>query len=727
MDCPLAHINPVWPNDGDPGWGDTLNANFNTMTSQINTHDDLIASIGAGTAPPAATTTSQGVVQLAGDLTGTATAPVLKAVTTAATVGSSSAIPVITFDAKGRITSASTVTSLATADATTSSKGNVQLAGDLSGTAAAPTLKAVIAPGTVGSSTQIPVLTYDTNGRIISVSTAPPSGSGGTASDAVSAGSYGLTADGLYGLTGSMTSGSAVLTFSTGGFTSAHVGATVRVNGAGASGAVLVTTIATFTNSTTVTLVTAASTTVSGTMVLAGHDNGTAVNNALIAATGKRLTFPKGVYYMSGSPTVPANTVLDGAGATFLYGGFAVSNFSTVERGTFIGDGSTNYYFAITAPSSGPDDVVIRNNYMLQHSWGVFYGQGTSQGSIQRWKVRDNVFDAMRNGSTYLSQMTDSIFDNNAAINVVAGTNSFNFDSYQQRNKITNNYVKGGRAAIIHLWTWGQIPAATATQTNDCYGNLIDGNVILNQTEEGISFDGGNSLDNATVASTNTGASTITLSAAAWATAGSKWQYYWVYFLTGANVSKMYRITAMSNATLTLEIAAGEMATIAAGDTVVIGAPFHHNRVTNNYIDGRSSSTFSIWLYSFSCYNVVANNTIDGASIGTASTNSMAAAAGSVTGTATSSPCSNNVFANNVVTCQSSVTTTYGNIPGISLMYVQYGGLTTFYTFGNVVTGNVVRNGTIVGQYNQKLTANNIADGGASFTNTPPSGGLSFV
>lgn len=106
----MAHINPTWPKDGDPGWGDTLNANFNVMTNQLNSHDDLIASIGAGTAPPSATTTSQGIVQLAGDLSGSAGAPVLKTVTTAGTAGSSSSVPVITWDAKGRVTAVSTAT-----------------------------------------------------------------------------------------------------------------------------------------------------------------------------------------------------------------------------------------------------------------------------------------------------------------------------------------------------------------------------------------------------------------------------------------------------------------------------------------------------------------------------------------------------------------------------------------------------------------------------------------
>lgn len=59
-----------------------------------------------------------------------------------------------------------------TPDATASKKGKLQLAGDLAGTAASPALAAIGAGATVGSATQIPVITYDTKGRITSSSTA---------------------------------------------------------------------------------------------------------------------------------------------------------------------------------------------------------------------------------------------------------------------------------------------------------------------------------------------------------------------------------------------------------------------------------------------------------------------------------------------------------------------------------------------------------------------------
>ena len=85
-----------------------------------------------------ATTTTTGVIQLAGDLEGTATSPKLKK------PSSGTATSFIGFDSTGTLVS----DSAATPDATTTSKGIIQLAGDLKGTAASPAIKEP-APGTI--------------------------------------------------------------------------------------------------------------------------------------------------------------------------------------------------------------------------------------------------------------------------------------------------------------------------------------------------------------------------------------------------------------------------------------------------------------------------------------------------------------------------------------------------------------------------------------------------
>lgn len=226
-----------------------------TLTGITFTYDDVNNKMNVAvtaTTPADATTTAKGIVQLAGDLTGTAAAPALAAVVTAATKGSATAIPVITYDAKGRITSVTTaapsdttklaiannlsdlnnaatartnlgvtyanlpdkptipaaytdeqaqdavasmfslgtmsgitftyddannkmnvtVTPGSVADATTTTKGAVQLAGDLTGTAAAPALVAVGTAGTFGSASLIPIITTDSKGRVTGITTA---------------------------------------------------------------------------------------------------------------------------------------------------------------------------------------------------------------------------------------------------------------------------------------------------------------------------------------------------------------------------------------------------------------------------------------------------------------------------------------------------------------------------------------------------------------------------
>lgn len=59
--------------------------------------------------------------------------------------------------------------------ATNTTQGTIELTGDLAGTASSPALVTIISGATVGDSTHIPVLTYDNKGRITAASTAIPS------------------------------------------------------------------------------------------------------------------------------------------------------------------------------------------------------------------------------------------------------------------------------------------------------------------------------------------------------------------------------------------------------------------------------------------------------------------------------------------------------------------------------------------------------------------------
>lgn len=109
------------------------------------------------------------------------------------------------------------------------------------------------------------------------------------------------------------------VTSATAAFTQADVGKLVTLNGAGASGAVLATTVATVVNSTTITVATTATTNVSAALLALGTDDSTAMQAAINAANaaprGGVVYFPPGVYARgAGTVTAKLNVVLRGAG-----------------------------------------------------------------------------------------------------------------------------------------------------------------------------------------------------------------------------------------------------------------------------------------------------------------------------------------------------------------------------------------------------------------------------
>jgi hypothetical protein len=100
-----------------------------------------------------------------GDLTGTYPNPTLAAAGggAAGPTGSATVTPIVTVDAKGRVLALSSATTVPTNAA----------GGDLTGNYPNPTLAAVLtAGGPTGSSTVVPVITWDAKGRLTAVSSA---------------------------------------------------------------------------------------------------------------------------------------------------------------------------------------------------------------------------------------------------------------------------------------------------------------------------------------------------------------------------------------------------------------------------------------------------------------------------------------------------------------------------------------------------------------------------
>ena len=127
---------------------------------------------------------------LTGDVTATGpgtVAATLASITTAqSNVGSSTQIPVISIDAKGRLTSLSSVAVSASTSAINSLTGDVTAVGP--GAAAASLAAITTAQSNVGSSTVVPVLSIDAKGRVTALGSAPISGTAGGTVTSITAG-----------------------------------------------------------------------------------------------------------------------------------------------------------------------------------------------------------------------------------------------------------------------------------------------------------------------------------------------------------------------------------------------------------------------------------------------------------------------------------------------------------------------------------------------------------
>jgi hypothetical protein len=221
------------------------------------------------------------------------------------------------------------------ADATTSAKGLIQLAGDLAGTAAVPAISAgavtdaKVAPDAGIAESKL-ALASDTPPDVPSRRTlglgatqaaagnhTHPGGGPATVRD------YGAAGDAKLVMDGAMNAGSASLTSSSAGFAATDVGKRITVGGVASSGGdPLRTTISSFVSPTQVTLAASASVSRINVGVVWGTDDGPALQRALddvVSKGGGELRLPPGKYLIA-TPVAEdlrnSNAVvLSGAGA----------------------------------------------------------------------------------------------------------------------------------------------------------------------------------------------------------------------------------------------------------------------------------------------------------------------------------------------------------------------------------------------------------------------------
>lgn len=137
--------------------------------------------------------------------------------------------------------------------------------------------------------------------------------------DRISVKDFGAQGNGINRFDGSIISGSAVLTSSSGTFSVADIGKPIVVSGAGTTGSPLVTTIAAVGSATSATLSASASTTISGASYVYGTDDTASINSAVsaVSQSGGTIFFPRGVYMLTS--TISHNSqyiVFEGAGGS---------------------------------------------------------------------------------------------------------------------------------------------------------------------------------------------------------------------------------------------------------------------------------------------------------------------------------------------------------------------------------------------------------------------------
>lgn len=128
-----------------------------------------------------------------------------------------------------------------------------------------------------------------------------PDGTHSASGEVVNVKEFGATGNGRIVQDAAMTATSATLTSATAVFVAGDVGKHASVQGAGAAGTDLNSTISAFVSTTNVTLANAAGTTVSGKAAVYGTSDSTAINAAIAAAivVGTKVVFPSGNYVLN--------------------------------------------------------------------------------------------------------------------------------------------------------------------------------------------------------------------------------------------------------------------------------------------------------------------------------------------------------------------------------------------------------------------------------------------
>jgi hypothetical protein len=316
-----------------------------------------------------------------------------------------------------------------------------------------------------------------------------------------------------------------------------------------------------------------------------GTDARTAIGSAATAAiaSGGHVYFPAGTYKLSGLLALSAGAYYYApSGVNLLqYGAIDAANDSTWDGGDFKCYGTSIGYRFGTVTNSV-------HGATLQHA--SFSGGSTTDYSWARIQQRRGYGNTIHgNTCTSVNTGTAGIGQN---IQLLGGHDT----------TITDNTTVGGITGIIHLWTKQHAGSGADSCSND---NIITGNTCSGMREEGISLDCQmNSADTNSFEYTSVGSVSgqdVTLTEY-----GSAYQDYTAYdlcFMTGALAGKTRTITGQSGAKNHVFTVTGDLTGLAAGDTLVVGAPYKNVTVAHNNV--WNTTGYVTYLLFGLCYGCV--------------------------------------------------------------------------------------------------------------------------
>lgn len=298
--------------------------------------------------------------------------------------------------------------------------------------------------------------------------------------------------------------------------------------------------------------------------------------------------------------------------------GFILKNRSKVRHFGFSTTGSGNRRGVEFDSSQQVVDAVVEHCIFTSMGRGISYGANSVNTAHTRLKLNFNTFITCDYGIFIERGLRSQIIGNQLFLTGGSSQRGIHVQGCIYGSEIIANNINGGKTGVSILYQ----RTNASRSVSDVYAvsahNLIANNYITNVSEESISIDcNGNDPTNCAAREVDTVASvsslTVTLSAGGWAgiTANAHFNDY-AGFVTGALAGRIFRITASSGATITLDCTGAEASAITAGDLVVIGAWAFNTVISGNRIQCRSGANATgIMLWGMCQGITIGPNTIE--------------------------------------------------------------------------------------------------------------------